>query len=162
LADPNQIKFDLAPMNVLRGDLTRTNGLFLLCTTPLLVRIWIEAVVWRLRQGPQMVGFQLLHMAAGYWTVPLLLSLLILWLYELWAAVVGVRALVPAWRHLASGKRFIALGVASVFLFFYVGDLIQSELTPAAIYAGAAAMGALFLLVLWVALRRSAAPARPV
>jgi hypothetical protein len=138
-------------MNVLHGDLTRTNGLFLLCTTPLLVRIWIEAVVWRLYEGPQMLGFQVQHLAAGYWTVPLFASLLVYWLYQLWAVIVGLSALPSSRRASTSGKRFIALGFGATFLFFFVGDLMQSEIPRTAIYAGAAVMIGLFLFVVWLA-----------
>lgn len=141
-------------MNLLRGNLTQTNGLFLLCIAPLLVRIWIEAVVWRLNEGPQMLGFQVIHLAAGSWTVPLFVSLLILWLYQLWAAVIVVAALVPAWRRITAGKRFVVLGAGSVLVFFCVADFIQTELPTTAVYVGATAMAGLLLLLVWTALPR--------
>ena len=52
-------------MAFLSGDVRKANAIFLLVLAPILVRLWYEAVVWRLEQGPQMLGFQVMHLAAG-------------------------------------------------------------------------------------------------
>jgi hypothetical protein len=52
-------------MAFISGDVRKTNGVFLLILSPVMVRLWYEAVVWRIQSGPQMLGFQVLHLAAG-------------------------------------------------------------------------------------------------
>jgi len=145
-------------MNLFRGDLRRTNAVFVLCAVPLLVRVWIEAVGWRLSRGPQMVGFSLMHGGAGYWTIPLIASLLAIQIYMLWAAAVAIRSIHPVWRSEASGKRLIALGLASIWLYLYVGDSMQVELPPALLYLGALGMTVLLLGLVWLFVRSLLVP----
>jgi hypothetical protein len=47
-------------------NLNRVNAIFLLLVTPIVVRFWVEAVVWRLERGRQMLGFSLIHGGAGW------------------------------------------------------------------------------------------------
>lgn len=138
-------------MNIFRGDLKRTNAVFVLCALPLLIRLGHEAIVWRLADGPQMVGFRLMHAGAGKWTVLLFASFFAIQIYMLWSAIVAIRSFFPSWRAAASGKRFILVGLGLIWLYLFTGDYLQVDLPKTAIYAGATAMAILLLCMLGLA-----------
>jgi hypothetical protein len=137
-------------MSLLSGNLGRVNAIFLLLVTPIVVRFWIEAVVWRLERGRQMLGFSLIHGGAGWMTVPLLLSFAVIWIYALWVIVVIVLWAFPGPRRKMANPQRAVLGGVSVFLFFEIADFLQREISMGVVLIGAAAMTALACVIGWL------------
>ena len=137
-------------MSLLYGNLGRINAIFLFLVTPILVRFWIEAVVWRLERGRQMLGFSLIHGGAGWMTVPLLLSFAVIWIYVLWVILVIVVWAFPASRRKMANPQWAVLGGASVFLFFEIADFLQRDISTGVVLTGASAMTALACVIGWL------------
>jgi hypothetical protein len=146
------------------GSVAKTNAGLLLLTLPFLLRLWVEAVAWRLERGPQMIGFSLVHGGAGVLTVPLLMSLLAQLVYWLFVAVVAVLWLVPPVRARMDGTGLALLGGIGTFGFQALATFMQNDLPTGVLYAGAAALSALlvFLVAVIVASLRRKVPARVV
>ena len=146
------------------GSVAKTNAGLLLLTLPLLVRLWVEAVAWRLDRGPQMIGFSLAHGGAGVLTVPLLISLLATLVYWLFVAVVAVLWLVPSVRARMDGIVFVLVGGIGTFGFQALATVMQNDLPVGVLYAGAIVLSALllFLVAVTVASFRPKAGARVV
>ena len=146
------------------GSVARTNAGFLLLTLPFLVRLWVEAVAWRLERGPQMIGFSLAHGGVGVFTVPLLLSLFASLMYWLFVAVVAVLWFVPSVRARMDGALLVVLGGVGTFGFQALATFMQNELPIAVLYAGAVALSALFVFLVAVTVSsfRRKVPARVV
>lgn len=118
-------------------NLGRINAVCLALVCPLLVRFWIEAVVWRIGGGPQMIGFSLVHAGAGLLTPILILGLLVAPLYIWGGGVMVIAHVFPAVRARLQGGLLVALGVAAVGAFTLGVDAMQSPGLPAAIlYSG--------------------------
>jgi hypothetical protein len=132
------------------GSVARTNAGLLLLTLPFLARLWVEAVAWRLERGPQMIGFSLAHGGAGAFTVPVLISLLATLVYGLFVAVVALLWLIPPMRARMDGTVFVLLGGIGTFGFQALAALMQNDLPVSLLYAGAAALSALFVLLVAV------------
>jgi hypothetical protein len=130
--------------------LTRANAIFLLVLAPIVVRFWIEAVVWRLERGPQMLGFSLAHGGAGWMTLPLILSFLTIWIYAVWVALVIVLWAFRASRGKIAKPHHVALGGVSLFAFLEIADFLQADLSTAIVLMGAAAMGAFACAIGWL------------
>ena len=147
-----------------RGRVATANAAFLLLALPFFLRLWVEAVAWRLERGPQMLGFSLAHGGAGALTVPLLISLLATFAYWLFVAVVGVLWLFPAVRARMVGTVLVLLGGIGTFGFQALATYMQNDLPTGVLYAGAVALSALlvFLVAVTVASFRSKVPARVV
>ena len=127
-------------MGLISGNLRTTNAIWLALVMPILLRLWVEAVLWRLQRGPQMLFFSLAHGGAGLLTPVLLLSYLALWIYWLWVAIVTLRWLIPSQRHNVKGILSALTGAITLFAFFELGQRLQSPLDPLPLYAGAAIM----------------------
>jgi hypothetical protein len=146
------------------GSVAKTNAGLLLLTLPFLLRLWVEAVAWRLERGPQMIGFSLAHGGAGVLTVPLLISLLANLVYWLFVVIVVVLWLVPPVRARMDGVGLALLGGIGTFGFQALATLMQNDLPTVVLYAGAVAMSVLLvsLVAVIVASLRRKAPARVV
>lgn len=134
-----------------RGGIANANGVLLLATLPFLLRIWLEAVVWRIDDGPQMLGFSLMHAGAGAFTVPLLISLLAVVIYLFFALVVAALSIVPSIRARMLGTRWVIFGGLGVFGFEWLAGYLQSDLSAGLLYAGAFVLSAIVLFLLIVA-----------
>ena len=147
-----------------RGRVATANAAFLVLALPFLLRMWVEAVAWRLERGPQMLGFSLAHGGAGALTVPLLISLLATLVYWSFVAVVGALWLFPAVRARMVGTVLVLLGGIGTFGFQALATYMQNDLPTGVLYAGAVALSALlvFLVAVTVASFRSKVPARVV
>jgi hypothetical protein len=121
-------------------DLTRVNAIFLLVLAPIVVRFWVEAVVWRLERGPQMLGFSLAHGGAGWMTLPLILSFLSIGIYAAWVVIVIVLWAIPLSRGKIAKAHRVLLGGVSLFAFLAVADFLQADISTAIVLLGAAAM----------------------
>ncbi len=147
-----------------RGKVTTANAALLLLALPFLLRLWVEAVAWRLERGPQMLGFSLAHGGAGALTVPLLISLLANFVYWLFVAVVGVLWLFPTVRARLAGTALVLLGGTGTFGFQALATYMQNDLPTGVLYTGAVALSVLFvfLLAVTVVSFRRKVPARVV
>jgi hypothetical protein len=121
-------------------DLTRINAILLLLLAPIVVRFWVEAVVWRLERGPQMLGFSLAHGGAGWMTLPLLLSFLTIGIYAVWVGIVIVLWAIPLSRGRIARAHRVLLGGVSLFAFLTISELLQADISTAIVLMGAAAM----------------------
>jgi hypothetical protein len=140
-------------MALLSGDVRRANAVFLLVLAPLIVRIWYEAVVWRLQRGPQMLGFEVLHGVAGGLVLgPLfLITLLVGYAYILWAFLLFVLQFIPAAARHFANMRLPVIGAFSYWVFFYVADLLQaSDLSRTQVLLGAAVLMLIALAFVWL------------
>jgi hypothetical protein len=137
-------------MAQLSASLGRVNAVLLLLVTPFIVRIWVEAVVWRLLRGPQMLGFSLLHGGAGWMTLPLVLSFLTIYVYALWVVFIIVLWTIPASRKRITKPQLVVLGGGSVVVFFLIADFLQRVMNLGLVFAGAAAMTAIVCLIVWL------------
>jgi hypothetical protein len=132
----------------------------LLLALPFLLRLWVEAVAWRLERGPQLLGFSLAHGGAGVLTVPLLISLLAHFVYWVFVAVVGVLWLLPALRVRMAGTVLVLLGGIGTFGFQVLATYMQNDLSSSVLYAGAVGLSALlvFLVAVTIVSFRRKAP----
>lgn len=128
----------------------RANAILLLLVLPILLRFWVEAVIWRLQRGPQMLGFSLAHGGAGWLTVPLILSFLAIWMYALWVVLVIVLWAIPASRPTVAKPQQAVLGGASLFGFLQIAGVLQREMSIGWLLAGAAGMTALACVIGWL------------
>jgi hypothetical protein len=130
-------------MAFISGDVRKSNAAFLLTVVPILVRLWYEAVVWRLEQGPQMLGFQVIHMAAGGSLAPvlgplLLISFFALYVYLFWVAVLVLRRLIPGVRGKLFGVRLVGGCAILLVAFMAIADYLQQdELSKFSLLGGA-------------------------
>jgi hypothetical protein len=120
--------------------LTRVNAILLLLLAPIVVRFWVEAVIWRLERGPQMLGFSLAHGGAGWMTLPLILSFLTIGIYAVWVVVVIVLWALPLSRGKIAKPHRVVLGGVSLFAFLKIADFLQADMSTAIVLMGAAAM----------------------
>jgi hypothetical protein len=132
-------------MAILSGDIRKTNAVFLMVLAPIIVRIWYEAVVWRLDQGPQMLGFQVLHLAAGGEFAPvlaplLLCSFLAVYVYLFWVIVVVVLRFIPRARRGLSNVHLAGAGALLYVVFGLVADFLQSKDLSRLVLVGAAVL----------------------
>jgi hypothetical protein len=130
--------------------LTRTNAIFLVLLAPIVVRFWVEAVVWRLARGPQMLGFSLAHGGAGWMTLPLILSFLTIGIYAVWVVIVLVLWAIPQSRRKFAKAHRVALGGASLFAFLATADFLQADMSTAIVLLGAAAMSTCVCAIGWL------------
>ena len=130
--------------------MAKVNAVFLLLVLPFFLRLWIEAVVWRIERGPQMLGFSLIHGGAGTFTAPIVLSYLSMFLYWMFVAAVALMWLFPSVRKQMAGTKLIIFGGTSTFAFVVVAEYMQTELPVAVLYLGALALSALACLFLWL------------
>lgn len=130
--------------------LTRVNAILLLLLAPIVVRFWVEAVVWRLERGPQMLGFSLAHGGAGWMTLPLILSFLTIWIYAVWVVIVIVLWAIPASRGKIAKPHRVVLGGVSLFAFLEIADFLQADMSAAIVLMGAAAMSTFVCLLGWL------------
>src|ERR1044072_9324809 len=100
-----------------RSKLALVNGLFLVIAVPIFLRLWVEAVLWRIERGPQMLAFSLMHGGAGALTVPLVVSLVTVYVYGLFALAVGVAWAFPWVRARITGVDSVLLGVVGASAF---------------------------------------------
>jgi len=119
-------------MTLISGDVRKANAVFLLVLTPIVLRLWYEAVVWRLEQGPQMLGFQVMHLAAGGPYAPvlapvLLVSFFAIHIYFLWVLALVVLRFIPRARRGLTNVRLAVAGVFSYLAFAYVADFLQAD-----------------------------------
>jgi hypothetical protein len=147
-----------------RGRVTTANAALLLLALPFLLRVWVEAVAWRLERGPQMLAFSLAHGGAGVLTVPLLISLLANFVYWLFVAVVGVLSLFPNVRVRMAGTVLVLLGGIGTFVFQALATYMQNDLPTGVLYTAAVALSVLlvFLVALTVVSFGRKVPARVV
>jgi hypothetical protein len=131
-------------------DLTRTNAILLLLLAPIVVRFWVEAVVWRLERGPQMLGFSLAHGGAGWMTLPLILSFLSIGIYAVWVVIVLVLWAIPLSRGRIARAHRVLLGGVSLFAFFAISDFLQADISTAIVLFGAAAMSTSVCAMGWL------------
>jgi hypothetical protein len=118
-------------MAFLSGDVRKTNAVFLLMLLPIIVRLWYEAVVWRLEQGPQMLGFQVLHLAAGgafaLVVAPILLiSYFVVYVYLLWVLAVVILRFVPRGRRGLANVHQAITGALAYIAFGCVANFLQN------------------------------------
>jgi hypothetical protein len=130
--------------------LTRVNAILLLLVAPIVVRFWVEAVVWRLQRGPQMLGFSLAHGGAGWMTLPLILSFLTIWIYAAWVVIVVVLWAIPLFRGKIAKPHRVVLGGASLFAFLEIADFLQADMSTALVLMGAAAMSTCVCAIGWL------------
>jgi hypothetical protein len=130
--------------------LTRVNAILLLLLAPIMVRFWVEAVIWRLERGPQMLGFSLAHGGAGWMTLPLILSFLIIWIYAGWVVVVIVLWAIPRFRGKIAKPYRVVLGGVSLFAFLAIADFLQADMSTAIVLMGAAAMNTCACAIGWL------------
>lgn len=114
---------------------------------PAVLRFWMEAVIWRLNGGPQMLGFSLFHGGAGWLTPVLVVSFIATYLYFLWIASVGFRWVIPALRKRNGGHYVPLLAAGAIYLFFLLADQLQKNLAPAVLAIGAILLSALVLVI---------------
>ena len=130
----------------------KANGAFLLLILPFYIRMWIEAVVWRIQRGPQMLGFSLIHAGAGIFTIPIMVGFLGMFLYWLFVAAVVVLWLFPSVRRKMQGTLWVVLGGAATWAFNSLSEFLQRELPALVVYLGAlvltALLGSLVLLAI--------------
>ena len=126
---------------------TRTNAVLLVFVLPIVLRYWVEAVIWRLSGGPQMLGFSLVHGGAGWLTPVFIGSFIFMYVYFLWVVSVCVRWLIPVFRKRNSAHHVPLLAGAVVYLFFLVASQLQKNLSPAGLAIGAVALSALVLVI---------------
>ena len=139
------------------GLVAKVNAAFLILILPFFIRMWIEAVVWRIQRGPQMLGFSLIHAGAGIFTIPIMAGFLALFLYWIFVGVVVVLWLIPAVRRKMAGTLWVVLGGAATWAFDTVADYLQRELPFAVICLGALVLSALlgsFVLLAVLSLRK--------
>ena len=134
-----------------RSKLALINGLFLVVSAPMLVRLWVEAVLWRIERGPQMLAFSLMHGGAGALTVPLVVSLVTLYVYGLFALVIAVAWLIPSVRARITGIGSVLLGVVGASAFQALAILLQRELPTSLLYVGAIVLSAVLVFLFVVA-----------
>lgn len=134
-------------MTIVSGTFRKTNAILLAFLLPILLRFWVEAVIWRLNGGPQMLGFSFMHGGAGWLTPVLIASFLATYVYFLWVVYVVFRWLIPALRRRDSGHYLPLLGAGAVILFFVVADYLQKELIPVALVIGVILLSVLILAV---------------
>ncbi len=137
-------------MSLLLRNLSRINAILLVLVTPIMVRFWIEGVVWRLERGRQMLGFSLMHAGAGWMTLPLILSFLAIFLYGLWVAAILLLWAIPASRARMARPHHALLGGASVFFFFEIAEFLQRDISNGFVLIGAVGMVALAGVVTWL------------
>ena len=130
--------------------LTRVNTILLLLLVPIVLRFWVEAVVWRLERGPQMLGFSLAHGGAGWMTLPLILSFLTIWIYAVWVVIVIVLWAIPRSRGKIAKPHRVVLGGVCLFAFFSIADFLQADMSTAIVLMGAAAMSTLACAIGWL------------
>ena len=130
--------------------LTRINAILLLLLTPIVLRFWVEAVIWRLERGPQMLGFSLAHGGAGWMTLPLILSFLTIGIYAVWVVIVIVLWAIPASRGKIAKPHRVVLGGVSVFAFLAIADFLQADMSTTIVLMGAAAMSACVCAIGWL------------
>ncbi len=130
--------------------LTRVNAILLLLVAPILVRFWVEAVIWRLERGPQMLGFSLAHGGAGWMTLPLILSFLTIWIYGVWVVIVIVLWAIPPFRGKVAQPHRVVLGGVSLFAFLAIADFLQAEMSTAIVLLGAVVMSAFVCAIGWL------------
>ena len=130
--------------------LTRVNAILLLVLAPIVVRFWVEAVIWRLERGPQMLGFSLAHGGAGWMTLPLILSFLTIWIYGVWVVIVIVLWAIPPFRGKIAKPHRVVLGGVSLFAFLAIADFLQADMSTAIVLLGAAAMSAFVGAIGWL------------
>ena len=130
--------------------LTRVNAILLLLLAPIVVRFWVEAVIWRLERGPQMLGFSLAHGGAGWMTLPLILSFLTIWIYGVWVVIVIVLWAIPPSRGKIPKPHRVVLGGVSLFAFLAIADFLQADMSTALVLLGAAAMSAFVCAIGWL------------
>jgi hypothetical protein len=130
--------------------LTRVNAILLLLLAPIVVRFWVEAVIWRLERGPQMLGFSLAHGGAGWMTLPLILSFLTIWIYAVWVVIVIVLWAIPPSRGKIAKPHRVVLGGVSLFAFLAIADFLQADMSTAIVLMGAAAMSTFVCAIGWL------------
>jgi hypothetical protein len=130
--------------------LTRVNAILLLLLAPIIVRFWVEAVIWRLERGPQMLGFSLAHGGAGWMTLPLILSFLTMGIYAVWVVIVIVLWAVPASRGKIAKPHRVVLGGVSLFAFMSIADFLQADMSTTIVLMGAAAMSTCACAIGWL------------
>ena len=131
-------------------NLTRVNAILLLLVAPIVARFWVEAVVWRLERGPQMLGFSLAHGGAGWMTLPLILSFLAIWIYAAWVVVAMVLWAIPRSRRRIAKPQRVVLGGVSLYAFLEIADFLQADMSTAIVLLGAAAMSAFACAIGWL------------
>ncbi len=119
-------------MAFLTGDIRRANAIFLSMLAPITIRIWYEAVIWRMEQGPQMLGFQVMHLAAGgpYATIvaPVLLFSLMAWyVYAGWIVLIAVLGIVRQESQKPRNLRHAFFGGVLYIAFMLQADALQSQ-----------------------------------
>jgi hypothetical protein len=130
--------------------LTRVNAILLLLLAPIIVRFWVEAVIWRLERGPQMLGFSLAHGGAGWMTLPLILSFLTMGIYAVWVAIVIVLWAAPSSRGKIAKPHRVVLGGVSLFAFMAIADFLQADMSTTIVLMGAAAMSTCVCAIGWL------------
>ena len=130
--------------------LTRVNAILLLLLAPIVVRFWVEAVIWRLERGPQLLGFSLAHGGAGWMTLPLILSFLTIWIYAVWVVIVTVLWAMPQSRGKIAKPHRVVLGGVSLVAFLAIADFLQADMSTAIVLMGAAAMSTLACAIGWL------------
>ena len=130
--------------------MVRVNAILLLLVAPIVVRFWVEAVVWRLERGPQMLGFSLAHGGAGWMTLPLILSFLAIWIYAVWVVIAVVLWAIPRSRPRIAKPHRVVLGGVSLIAFFGIADFLQADMSIAIVLLGAAAMSAFVGAIGWL------------
>ena len=130
--------------------LTRVNAILLLLLAPIVVRFWVEAVIWRLARGPQMLGFSLAHGGAGWMTLPLILSFLTIGIYAVWVVIVIVLWAIPRSRARFAKPHHAVLGGVSLFAFLEIADFLQADMSTAMVLLGAAAMSTFACAMGWL------------
>lgn len=135
-----------------RGKVAMVNGAFLLLTLPFLLRLWVEAVLWRIDRGPQMLGFSLMHGSAGVLTVPLVISWLAIYAYWLFVVAVLMLWIVPALRGRMVGISLVLLGGVGTVGIQALAAYMQSDLPIGALYTGGFLLSALVVFLVIVAI----------
>jgi hypothetical protein len=130
--------------------LTRVNAILLLLLAPIVVRFWVEAVIWRLARGPQMLGFSLAHGGAGWLTLPLILSFLTIGIYAVWVVIVIVLWAIPRSRGKVAKPHHVLLGGVSLFALLRIADFLQADMSTAIVLLGAAAMSTFVCAIGWL------------
>jgi len=131
-------------------NLKRINAIFIMFLAPIIIRIWWEAVVWRLTQGPQMLGFSMVHGGAGWLSPILIISWISTYVYILYAIVISFLSVVKGINDRLLGKRYILIGALCVVVFAVVTDKLQSQLSKPILYGGIAIVSGFALLLLWL------------
>ena len=130
--------------------LTRVNAILLLLLAPIVVRFWVEAVIWRLARGPQMLGFSLAHGGAGWMTLPLILSFFTIGIYAAWVVIVIVLWAIPPFRGKIAKPHRVVLGGVSLFAFLAIADFLQADMSTAIVLMGAAALSTFVCAIGWL------------